>query len=307
MDVYRHLVSFTSDLLRLSLWLVLFLAVFVPLERIFGKRSQPVFRKFFATDVFYYFLNGIVPKLLLTLSLIVLVAGLHRLVPLAFYSSVAAMPIWIRLAGALVVNEIGGYWGHRWSHEIPFLWRFHAIHHSAEEIDWLVTAKSHPADMFFTHLCASVPVYVLGLAQPLGNSADGVPMAVTVLTMYWAYFIHANVSWRFGWLEWLISTPHFHHWHHANDGPEVVNKNYAATFPWADKCFGTLYLPKVWPQRYGSDTPVAAGLVGQLLDPLTQYEPASGAGLRPAIFETDRLPPQAAESAESPSTSIETA
>ena len=157
---------------------------------------------------------------------------------------------------ALVVNEIGGYWGHRWSHQIPFLWRFHAVHHSAEEIDWLVTAKAHPVDMFFTRLCATVPLYVLGLAQPLGTKADYVPVIVTAISMYWAYFIHANVNWRFGPLEWLISTPAFHHWHHTNDGAEFINKNFAATFPWIDKFFGTLYLPSSWPSKYGCDTPV---------------------------------------------------
>jgi len=270
MDLHRHFMSLASDLVGQSIWLLILLIVFAPLERIFGKRSQRVFRKFFGADVFYYFLNGLVPKLLLTLALTALTAAVHRTVPSTFYASVAAMPVWLRLAAALVVNEIGGYWGHRWSHEIPFLWRFHAIHHSAEEIDWLVTVKAHPVDMFFTRLCAMVPLYVVGLAQPLGNRVDMVPVVVTFVSTFWAYFIHANIYWRFGWLEWVISTPMFHHWHHTNDGPAVINKNYAATFPWVDKCFGTLHLPGEWPAKYGSDTPIAADLAGQLLDPLTQ-------------------------------------
>jgi sterol desaturase/sphingolipid hydroxylase (fatty acid hydroxylase superfamily) len=274
MGLPRHLVSFARDLVGLSVWLVLLLMVFVPLERVFGNHSQKVLRRSFGTDLAYYFLNGILPKLMLVIPLTALSAGLHRLVPLAFYSSVAAMPLWLRLAAALVVNEIGGYWGHRWSHEIPFLWRFHAIHHSAGEIDWLVTAKAHPFDMFFTHLCALVPVYLSGLAQPLGNRVDFVPVTVTAITMYWAYFLHANIQWRFGWLEWLISTPGFHHWHHANDGPEVHDKSYAATLPWVDKCFGTLYLPPGWPAKYGSDTRVAPDLAGQLLDPIGQKDAA---------------------------------
>lgn len=269
MYLQRHLISFAKELVSLSVWLVLLLIVFVPLERIFGNRSQRVFRRSFGADLFYYFLNGILPKLLLIVPLTVLSAALHRLVPLAFYSSVAAFPLWLRLAAAIVVNEIGGYWGHRWSHEIPFLWRFHVVHHSAEEIDFLVTAKAHPIDMFFTHLCAVAPLYLLGLAQPLGNRVDYVPVAVTAVSMYWAYFVHANVNWRLGWLESLISTPAFHHWHHTNDGPEVINKNYAAMLPWVDKCFGTLYLPPQWPAKYGSDTPIAQDVAGQLLDPLT--------------------------------------
>src|SRR5580700_960319 len=275
MDLHRRLISFASDLVGLSGLLVLLLIVFVPLERIFGNRSQRVFRRSFGADLFYFFLNGILPKLLLIIPLTVLSAALHRLVPLAFYSSVDAMPLWLRLALAVIANEIGGYWGHRWSHEIPFLWRFHAIHHSAEEIDWLVTVKAHPVDMFFTRLCATVPLYVLGLAQPLGNRIDIVPILVTFATTFWADFIHANVSLRFGWLEWLISTPAFHHWHHTNDGPEVINKNYSAMLPLVDKCFGTFYLPPAWPAKYGSDTPIAPDLPGQLLDPISikDYNP----------------------------------
>jgi sterol desaturase/sphingolipid hydroxylase (fatty acid hydroxylase superfamily) len=54
------------------------------------------------------------------------------------------MPLWMRLVAALAVGDFGFYWGHRWMHEIPFLWRFHAIH-SAKEMDWLVNARAHRA------------------------------------------------------------------------------------------------------------------------------------------------------------------
>jgi sterol desaturase/sphingolipid hydroxylase (fatty acid hydroxylase superfamily) len=60
--------------------------------------------------------------------------GLHRVVPAGLQTWTASIPLWMRLAAALVVGEFGFYWGHRWTHEIPFLWRFHAIHHSAEEL-----------------------------------------------------------------------------------------------------------------------------------------------------------------------------
>ena len=227
MDLQRHFATFAKELVGLSMWLVLLLIVFVPLERIFGNHSQKVFRTSFGADLFYYFLNGILPKLLLTTSLTLLATLLHRLVRLAFYSSVAAMPLWLRLSAALVVNEIGGYWRHRWSHQIPFLRRFHGIHPSAEEIDWLVTSHNL-LGLFHSRKCQEA----LRLAGVAG--------------------LH----------------PAFHHRHHTNDGPEFIDKNFAATFPWVDKCFGTLYLPPAWPAKYGSDTSIASDLTGQLLDPL---------------------------------------
>jgi sterol desaturase/sphingolipid hydroxylase (fatty acid hydroxylase superfamily) len=55
----------------------------------------------------------------------------------------------------------------------------------------------------------------------------------------------------------------------------VINKNYSAMLPLVDKCFGTFYLPPAWPAKYGSDTPIAPDLPGQLLDPISikDYNP----------------------------------
>jgi len=122
----------------------------------------------------------------------------HSLAPGGLYAAMGAMPLWARFGAAMVVGELGSYWGHRWMHQVPVLWRFHAIHHSAEEIDWLVNTRAHPVNLAFTRMCAFVPMYLLGLAQPLGNSLDLVPVLVTVAGTVWGFFIHSNVSWRFG-------------------------------------------------------------------------------------------------------------
>ena len=149
-----------------------------------------------------------------------------------------------------MAGEIGYYWGHRWSHEIPFLWGFHSIHHSAEEIDFLVNTRAHPLDMVFSRFCGLVPIYVLGLGGPVGPAGSVVPVLVTLIGTVWGFFIHANLRWRFGPLEWLISTPAFHHWHHTRTGP--INRNYSSTLPWLDRIFGTHYLPRSeWPEAYG--------------------------------------------------------
>jgi len=64
------------------------------------------------------------------------------------------------------------------------------------------------------------------------------------------------------------STPAFHHWHHTNDGPAYINKNYAPMLPWIDQIFGTLYLPKdKHPRCYGVDQAISPGLFGQLIQP----------------------------------------
>jgi sterol desaturase/sphingolipid hydroxylase (fatty acid hydroxylase superfamily) len=267
-QLHQHLPQFALDVFRLGIWLIVLMIVFVPLERLCALHPQKVLRKAFATDLAYYFLSNLLPKLMLILPMTLIAWAVHHVQPSGMYAWVAGVPLWARFPAAMVVGEVGFYWGHRWMHEVPLLWRFHEIHHSAEEMDWLVNTRAHPVDMVFTRLCGFIPMYLLGLAQPMGNAVDLVPLLVTLVGTLWGFFVHANVRWRFGWLEWLVSTPHFHHWHHTNDGPEVINKNYAAMLPWVDRCFGTLYLPKQqWPMKCGIESPMAPDLAGQLLQP----------------------------------------
>jgi sterol desaturase/sphingolipid hydroxylase (fatty acid hydroxylase superfamily) len=89
----------------------------------------------------------------------------------------------------------------------------------------------------------------------------------------WGFFIHSNIRVRLGPLEWLLSTPAFHHWHHTRH--DHVDRNFAAMLPVLDRIFGTHHLPRSWPSEYGSDTPVASQLGGQLTAP---FKTAMAAG-----------------------------
>ena len=156
---------------------------------------------------------------------------------------------------------------------MPSLWRFHAVHHSATQIDWMVNSKAHPVDMVLVRLCGLVPIHVLGLAQTSTGQLGPLMLAYLMLGTTWSFFVHANLRWRFGWLEQVVATPAFHHWHHTNDSPAVIDKNYAAIFPWIDRLFGTLYLPKDrFPERYGTNTEVGSTLATQLVRPFTPAE-----------------------------------
>ncbi len=257
-----------TDLAKLAAYLGLVVAIFVPLERLCAARRQKILRPAFWTDLGYYVIGGLLPKLLLILPLSVLAAVAHKLVPAGYYAQVAHLPMVVRLVAALVVGDVGYYWGHRWMHEVPLLWRFHAIHHAAEDMDWLVNTRSHPLDTVFGRLCGLAPLYLLGLAQPMAGRLDSVPLLFALIGSLWGFFIHANLRWRFGWLEQLVATPAFHHWHHTNDGPEVINRNYAAMLPWVDRLFGSFYLPGRLPGVYGIDAKLPESLGGQLVYPL---------------------------------------
>ena len=159
------------------------------------------------------------------------------MVPYSLQAAVAAWPLWQRILAGLVVGEIGFYWGHRWTHEIPFLWRFHSIHHSAEHVYFLISSRAHPLDNVFIRLCGLIPAYILGVASPLTPTGSLVPVLMVLIATTWGFFIHSNVRWRLGPLEWLISTPAFHHWHHTLHEPR--DRNYASMLPWMDWNFGT--------------------------------------------------------------------
>ncbi|CAN5587228.1 sterol desaturase family protein [soil metagenome] len=264
------------QILRLCIWLVLLAAIFTPLERLFALHPKKIFRKAILTDLGYYFISSLVPSILLSFPLALLAWGVHRFIPGNFFAAIAAWPVWLRVAASFLVGEVGFYWGHRWSHEIPLLWRFHAIHHSAEHIDYLINTRAHPVDMVFTRLCGLVPLYILGLASPVGGSGSLIPVLIVLLGTVWGFFIHANVRWRFGPLEWLVATPAFHHWHHANDNPSVINKNYSPLLPVVDRLFGTLHLPPdSQPRTYGIDQPLSPILFGQLIDPFVFWRKSS--------------------------------
>ena len=269
-----HLAQMAQALLleaaRLVVWLGLLTLIFVPLERLFALHRTPGRLKTAPADIAFYFLNAILPLALLAPPLAILAAAAKLVTPEAYTEAMAGLPFGARLLAALAVSEVGGYWGHRLTHEIPLLWRFHSVHHAPGHVDWLISSRAHPVDQVFEKLCALTPLYVLGLVQPTAAGA-GLAGLIAIFGTIWGFFIHANVRWRLGPLEWLVSTPAFHHWHHTNDGHR--DHNYSALFPVVDRLFGTHHLPAHWPPCYGVDAPQPAGMVDQLLEPFAPKRP----------------------------------
>ncbi len=175
----------------------------------------------------------------------------------------------------MVVGEIGFYWGHRWSHEIPLLWRFHAVHHSAETISFLVNTRAHPVDLVFTRLCGLTLLTATGFAAPVGAHPSLVPALVLFVGSMWSFFIHANLRWRLGPFEEALSSPAFHHWRHTFE--DHKDHNYATMLPVMDRVFGTFYLPKQWPAEYGTATAMPGDVIGQMVEPFLPTLKASDA------------------------------
>jgi lathosterol oxidase len=126
-------------------------------------------------------------------------------------------------------------------------------------MDWLAGSRLHLVDIVVTRGLTFVPLYVAGFAP-------GPVFAYVLLVSFQAVLIHANVSWRFGPLRWVLATPQYHHWHHA---VEPVDVNFAVHLPVIDAIFGTFYLPADrWPAVYGvAGNPVPRGYSAQLTYP----------------------------------------
>lgn len=256
---------FILSIARECAWLLLILVVFWPLERLFAVHRQKLFRKGLAQDIGYFFISGLIPPLLLAFPLFMVAVAAYWTMPWRYQTAIAAWPLWQRIVAGFVIGEAGFYWGHRLMHRIPFLWRFHSIHHAPEHVYFLTSAHAHPLDNVFIRLCGLVPACILGVASPLTGGTTAALIVIVATT--WGFFIHSNVRWRLGPLEWLIATPAFHHWHHTKSG--LRDRNFASMLPIMDMIFGTYHNPRhERPPAYGIDTELPDSLVGQLLYPL---------------------------------------
>jgi len=144
----------------------------------------------------------------------------------------------------VLVADLVQYATHRAYHEVPTLWRLHAVHHSVKSMDWLAGSRQHVLELLITRTLVLAPIFVLGFDKDVIDT-------YIVIVGFQAVFNHANVSVRLGPLRYLVVTPNFHHWHHAQDD-EAIDRNYAAHFAFIDYLFGTaVKSDRTWPEQYG--------------------------------------------------------
>lgn len=266
--------------------------VFWVVESLFAANpGQPRLfrRRGLITDVVYWFATPIVTKSVSAAGLAVILALIYRRDSAGIRALLdsrdtwlASLPAGIQVPAMLLAGDLIAYWVHRAFHK-GRLWRFHAIHHSSRDLDWLSSVRLHPVNDWLSRWIQATALILLGFA-PLAVAAY-----VPFLTFY-AIMLHANVSWGFGPLGSIVASPKFHRWHHTAED-EGLDRNFAGLFPLWDRLFGTYYMPPGrLPEVFGlKGETVPESWLAQLTYPFRRMPsparsgggPGSGAGLPP--------------------------
>lgn len=238
--------------------------VFIPIEKLLAVRPMSPLRPEWRTDLAYFFLSHVLVQFLL----IAVTASTSTIAAFAAFpalkAAIQSLPVWVQFLLAVFVADLFQAGLHRAYHNLPWLWRFHAVHHSSRHMDWLAGSRIHLVEILLTRSAVLLPLVVLGFGAEAVNG-------YVILVGVQAVLAHANLRLDFGWLEYVLVTPRYHHWHHARH-PDYVDVNYAIHLPLVDMLMGTFKRPPpgTWPEEYGvlKLETVPRGVLAQTLMPL---------------------------------------
>lgn len=159
------------------------------------------------------------------------------------------LPIWVELIVAVMILDlVAQYSVHYLLHRVPWMWRFHMIHHSDTHVDATTGTRHHPGDYVLREVFALVAIII-----------SGIPLAYylfyRICTIFFAYFTHANISlpkWLDKTLSYVFVTPDMHKFHHHFERP-WTDTNFGNIFSFWDRIFGTMVYEDPKQIRYGLD------------------------------------------------------
>lgn len=223
------------------------------------------------TDFWYWILSPLVTRYLriwVTVALTVWLFHISDGIKISeFYDHghgpLSRLPYWVQFVGYLLATDFALYWIHRSFHS-GFLWKYHAVHHASEDLEWISASRFHPVNLALGTALVDVVALLSGISPHIF-------VVVGPFNIITSCMVHANLSWTFGPLRFVFVSPVFHRWHHAR---AVCDKNFASTFALWDVMFGTYHMPVgELPKDYGiDDRQMPEGLVPQLLYPLVQRD-----------------------------------
>jgi len=231
------------------------------------NRGKPWWqKKGLLTDITYLFVSPILmrwARIGFAVMIAVYIVGITTTAGLVAYfdhghGPISRLPFWVQLVGYLLVTEFALYWIHRAFHT-GRLWRYHAVHHSSEEVEWLSAWRFHPVNL----LLGTVAVDVAAILAGVNTDIFFIMGPFATLTSGW---VHSNLNWTLGPFRYVFAGPVFHRWHHTRENHGV---NFAGTFSLFDVMFGTFYMPEELPANFGiDDEKMPQSFAGQLVYPI---------------------------------------
>ncbi len=265
----EFLANLPKQLITDANWFVLSFFLFALLSRFTPNiKGQKLINRDFITDAVYWFIPTIFYSIIYMYMAVAfhlyLAGGDEKLAEsriLNGYPPLSDLPILVQSLLILLLLDFVQYWLHRFFHGKE-LWKFHAIHHMPEEVDWHTAARFHPVNYIVSFTITGALCMALGFA----------PAAFALLVPFnriYAGLVHANLNWTFGPFKYVLASPVFHRWHHTSEA-EGMDKNFAPTFPFLDLMFGTFYMPEgKLPTKFGiaGGDKIANSFIGQTLYP----------------------------------------
>jgi sterol desaturase/sphingolipid hydroxylase (fatty acid hydroxylase superfamily) len=218
-----------------SIWLLGISLVSLAAERLWPWRKQKMLRRGVLSDLIYIVFNSEYLGILIALGAqqILRVVNVEASLSLRVF---AAAPLWAQFLAVFFVFDFIQWSIHNLLHRVPVLWRFHKVHHSVVDMDWLGDWRFHWGEVMVYRTLLYAPTLIAG---------------VDVRVLFWygivntivGHYAHANVRLSIGPLRYFFNTPQMHIWHHTHPDCGPVNVNFGITLSLWDWLFGTAYLP----------------------------------------------------------------
>ncbi|WP_167597161.1 sterol desaturase family protein [Leeuwenhoekiella sp. ZYFB001] len=226
-------------LLGLSL-LVFALEIIIP-----WRKKQPVFRRGFWLDAFYMIFNFFLFSLIGYNALsnvgvelfndFLGLFGIDNLVAI----EVQDFPVWAQLLIMFIIADFIQWNVHRMLHRVPWLWKFHQVHHSVKEMGFAAQFRFHFVETLVYKSAQYIPLAMIGF---------GIEQffVVHMFSVFIGHLNHANLDWSYGPLGYVLNNPRMHIWHHAKALPpeHKYGMNFGLSLSIWDYLFGTAYVPK---------------------------------------------------------------
>ncbi len=257
--------------LQYYFWLVSISLFCLVLERLAPwRREQKMLRRGLGQDLFWLVFNGHYLGLIFALiagrSIQLLNSVLYELglpVPESL-ALLSGTPLWVQFVVFLVLKDFLEWNIHRLLHNVPWLWDLHKLHHSIEELDWIGNFRFHWGEIVVYKSISYLPLVVLGVDWRV----------MLVIAILWTLMLdlnHANLSFDWGPLRYVLNSPRMHVWHHDVEVHGKGGQNFGQVLSVWDWMFGTVYWPKdrERPERLGfkGQERYPTGVLGRIVYP----------------------------------------